>query len=252
MLRVLPEEGLEGGQRLVHLQRAVGADVQGRVVGQSRLGRERELAGDHLPVDRIGDRDRIVGAHEAEIADVFDVVGRDRLGGRRAAQQRLHHPADPLLLQLVRELVEMRLPAADQLLACVLDGGGGDRPASVPASLVVEAGLVRQRVHQPRLAARELPDSAPRLRRERLAGLRGVLRQERVDLGRREVPQPQRLGADVERAAAGDNRVLAVGPDAVVAHIAHAAQDDALRESARTLRVAGAAVAAAPRAACPR
>ena len=55
----------------------------------------------------------------------------------------------------------------------------------------------------------------------------------------REVPDAQRFGPDVERAAAGDDRVLRARTDAVVAHVTHSAQHHALREAPGTLVIAG-------------
>ena len=67
-----------------------------------------------------------------------------------------------------------------------------------------------------------------------------MLRQQRLDFAAREVPEPQGLGANVEGAATGDDGVFGGRPDAVVAHVAHAAQDHALWKAARAVRVAGA------------
>ena len=170
---------------------------------------------------------------------VLEVVGGNRVGDLGAAQQRLDHPADPLLLELVRELVQVGLPAEDQLLAGVLDRRFGDRAAAVARRPVVEAGFVGERVHQPRLTPGQLPDRGAGLARKRLAGLLVVLSEQGLDLVRREVSEPQRLGAHVEGAPAGDDRVLRGRPDAVVAHVAHPAQDHALRKPVRALRVAG-------------
>ena len=84
------------------------------------------------------------------------------------------------------------------------------------------------------------PDRAARLVGERLTGLPGVLREQQLDLPSREVSEPQGPGPHVEGAAAGNERVLGGRVDAV---IAHPAQNDALREPARAVRVAGAELA---------
>ena len=110
----------------------------------------------------------------------------------------------------------------------------------VPGGGALRAGFVRQRVHQPRLPLGPLPDRLLGLRRERLAGLFGVLLQERLRLPLGEVPQAQRLRLDVERAAASDDGLLGGGANAVVAHVADAAQNDALRKPCRAAVVAGA------------
>ena len=103
MLGVFAEELLEGGQQVGEAQSAVRIDVPGRVVVDGHLlGGPGQIARDHLAVDRVGDADGSVLGHQAEVADVLDVIGGDRLG---ASQQRLDHSAHPLLLQLVGELV---------------------------------------------------------------------------------------------------------------------------------------------------
>ena len=69
--------------------------------------------------------------------------------------------------------------------------------------------------------------------------------EQRAHVGLREVAEAERLGLDVERAAAGDHRVLGAGVDAVVpdvtdvTYVAHAAQHDALRKAGWALVVAG-------------
>ena len=240
VLGVLPEERLERGQQLSDLQRTVLIDVPGRVVVERHLLRGvGEVARDDLPVDRVGNGDRTHSRHETQIAHVLQIVGGERLGGGGTAQQRLDHPAHPLFLKLVRELVQMRIAAQDQLLAGILNGGGADCTAAVPPGLILEAGLVRQRVHQPRLPAGQLPELELRLRRETLTRLARVLGQQMLDLGLREVAEPQGLRPDVEGAATGDDGVLTGGANAVVAHVAHAAQNHALGKVTRASRVAG-------------
>ena len=194
-------------------------------------------------VDGVGDRDGPAAGDEAEVAHVLEVVGGNRAGGLGAAQQRLDHPAHPLLAQLVGKLVQVRLTARDQLLARIPDGLGGDRPGAVAPRLVLETGLVGEGVDQPRLSPGQCPDRGARLAGERLTGLPGVLREQGLDLVWREVSEPQGLGPHVEGAAAGDERVLGGRVDPVVAHVAHPAQNDALRKPARAVRVAGAELA---------
>ena len=193
--------------------------------------------GDHLPIDRVGDGDGAVPCNQAQVAHVLQVVGGNRVGGLGTTQQGLHDPAYAFLLELVGELIQVRLPAKDQLLPGILNRVAGDRPASVPHRLVLEAGFVGEGIHQPRLAPGQLPDCGARLAHKRLAGLLGVLGQQRLGLRAREVSEPQRLGADVEGAPASDDRILGGRPDAVVAHVAHPAQDDGLRKPGRAFRV---------------
>ena len=70
-----------------------------------------------------------------------------------------------------------------------------------------------------------------------------MLPQQRLRLRPREVPQPQRGGLDVERAAPGDHRLLRCRPDAVVPHVAHPAEHDALGKRDRPQVVARAQLA---------
>ena len=133
----------------------------------------------------------------------------------------------------------MDLSALNEMLPGVEDVGGGDSAGSVAPRLAGEADPAAQRVHQPRLAPGLSPYGLQRLRGERLSGLRGVLGEQGVHLGLCEVPDAQRFGPDVERAAAGDDRVLRARMDAVVAHVAHSAQHHALRETPGTPVIAG-------------
>ena len=125
------------------------------------------------------------------------------------------------------------------MLPGVEDGVFGNRTGAIAPGLGVEAGPAAQRVHQPRLAAGLRPHEVERLRGERLSGLPGVLGEQRAHLGLREVAEAQRRGPNVERAAAGDRRLLGACVDAVVTDVPHPAQHDALRKASRALVVAG-------------
>ena len=159
-----------------------------------------------------------------------------------AAQNGLDDPPHPRLLQLVRQLVQMRAAGEDKLLPRRVDVVRFDRPRAVPPRLVVETRPRAQRVHQPRLAPRLRPHRILRRRREALARLLRVLRHQRPRLRFREVAHANRLRRNVERAAAGDD-LAGARPDAVVADVAHAAQHHALREALGALLVAGAELA---------
>ena len=160
---------------------------------------------------------------------------------RGAGQHRRHHPPDPLLPQLVGQVVQVCHASQDQPLLSVQDIVRRDRTGAVPARLALEARLPAQRVDQPRLPRRPRPDQLQRSLREPLPRLLRMLRQQRprLRLGE-EVAQPQRLGPDVERAAAEHQRVLRGGVDAVVANVPHATQDHAVREASWALVVTGA------------
>ena len=180
------------------------------------------------------------GATKPQVAHVLQVVGTHLRVRLAAAQQRLHDAPHALLLQLVGELFQVRLPAQDELFARGVDRLGGDRPAAVASPFAGEARLLGQCVDQPRLAGGQLPHRLQRRCGEPLPGLRGVLAEQRAHLGLREVVQPQGSRLDVEGAAAGDHALLGRRVDAVVAHVAHPAQNHALREAGRALVVAGA------------
>ena len=77
VLRMLPEERLEGGQQLDHVQPAVGVDVPDGVFHQPFLGGPGQLAWNDLGVDWIGDAQRRGLRDESEIADILDVAGSE-------------------------------------------------------------------------------------------------------------------------------------------------------------------------------
>ena len=184
-------------------------------------------------------RKRVVVGDEAQVAHVFQIVGVvARL--LASAQQRLDDAAHARFPELVGELVEVDLPAQDEVLSGVEEVVAGDRTGTVPARIGVEAGAAAERVHQPGLAPGLGPHRLQRLRGEGLPGFRAVLGEQRAYLRLREVPEAQRFRPDVERAAAGDRRVLRAGMDTVVAHVAHPAQHHALRKAPGALVVAGA------------
>ena len=100
--------------------------------------------------------------------------------------------------------------------------------------------MIGERIHQPRLALGERPDRLAGVRVEHLTRLPGVLGEQSFHFMRREVPQPQGLGLDVEGTSAGDHGLLGTGIDAVVAHVSDTAKNDALRKAGGALVVAGA------------
>ena len=238
VLGVLAEEGLEGGKQLDDIQSAVGVDVPRQFLDQPLLGRRGQLARHYFGVDGIGDAERDISGNEAEVADVLDVA-RGEIAFFPAAQQGLDDALHAILLQLVRQLVEMRLAALDDPLLRTPNVVGGDWTAAVTPGFVPETGLVRQRVHQPRLAAGPLPDRFQRRGCELLPRLTGVLREQRRYVVPGEVAQAHRTGLDVEGAAAGNHCLFRAGTDAVVADVPHPAQHDALREAGGAPHVSG-------------
>ena len=243
MCRVLAEEILKSAHQLIHPQPSVLADVPRSVDRQHRLRGMRELPRHDFPVDGVGDGHGVAPTDEAEVAHVLDVVRGNVLDASIAAQQGFDHPPHTLVLELSSKLIEVGFAAQHQLLHGVANGLLGDVPAAVAARLAVEARLVRERVHQPRLAAGSAPDFVQRLLVEPLSGGFGVLAQQGVRLGLREIAEAQRAGVHVECAAAEYHCVLGAGPDPIVAHIADAAQHDAVGIAARPFRVAGAQLA---------
>lgn len=122
------------------MARLVGAPR--RVLREPHLRRVGQRPGDDLPAARVGDGDRAVRAHQA--------------------------PPPAGLVQLVRQLVEMRAPAQDQPLPRLLAGLQSDRTAP-------EAGLVGQGVGEPRLAPGQPPDLLERVLLERPPRLRRIV-----------------------------------------------------------------------------
>ena len=114
---------------------------------------------------------------------------------------------------------------------------------AITPSAVLERRLEGDGVDQPRLTTGQLPDCGLGVAGEFLAGFRGVLGKQGLDIVWREVAEPQGLGADVEGTPSGDDRVLGRRLDPIVAHVPDAAQDDALRETPRAFRIAGAELA---------
>ena len=167
--------------------------MPGGVLNEPRLGGVGELPRHDFGVGGVGDARGVVAGDQAEVADVLEVMGREvALAG--AAQQRIDDASHAVFLELVGELVEVDLPALNKMLPGVEDVGGGDRAGSVAPRLVVEADFAAQRVHQPWLAPGLRPHRIERLRGERLSGLRGVLGEQRVHLGSREVAESERFG----------------------------------------------------------
>ena len=186
---MLAKELLERRQQLVRLQAAAAIDVPRRVGGQRRLGGVGELARDHLPVQRIGDRDGPVDPDEPQVADVFQVVARQVRGGLAAAEEQLYDAADARFGQLVGELVQMRVAAQDDPFARLIDRGDRHRPPAAAFGQALDR-VLRERVDQPGLPVGERPDAALRFRRPSLPGRRGMLREQPPDLVVREVAQP--------------------------------------------------------------
>ena len=209
VLGVLTKERLERRDQSLHVQGAVSVHVPRHPLRQPYLHRVVQMARHHLRVDRVGDARQAAGVlrHQPQVLNVRDVFGGPRLPVG-AGQDRFDHALHPLLAQLVRQVVDMRVTAQDQPLLCLPDGCRGDRARTVAARLVAEAGVVAQRVHQPRLAGGALPDQLQRIVHERLPGLFRVLRGQGARLLLAEVAEPQRLRLDVERAAPEHQAIL--------------------------------------------
>jgi hypothetical protein len=241
---MLTPEGEKGAEQLLRVEAAVGVEPGWADPRQRGLRRKGQHARQHLAIDRIG-HDHPAGtvqAQQSQVDQVLNIVRR-YLAQAGTRQHRLDDLAHARLAQLVGELIQMRDATLDQVLLGLVDHGQVDRATAVAPGAHVEAGLVGERVDQPGLTAGQVPDLLQGLGGEDLPGLGGVLQQQGVDLVLIEVAQAQRLGLDVEGAAAGDDLGLGAGVDAVVAQVAHAAQHDRLREALGALRVAGAQLA---------
>ena len=156
---MLTDERLEGGEQLVDIEVALGVDVPGRVLHQPCLRRIGELARHDLGVDGVRNTQGVVTGDQAEVADVLQIAGGER-ALVASAQQRLDDAANPIFLELVRELIQVSLPAENQTLLVVEDVARGDCAGAVPSGFVVEAGTPAQRVHQPGLAPSLSPHRA--------------------------------------------------------------------------------------------
>ena len=98
-----------------------------------------------------------------------------------------------------------------------------DRERS-PPGFVLEAGCVGQRVDQPRLPLGLHPDQFLHICGERLSRFLGVLVEEgEAPHPREKLPKRNDLALMFERTAAGNDRILRGGLDAVIMHIAHPA-----------------------------
>jgi len=128
-------------------------------------------------------------------------------------------------------------PLARRFVALQCDGCG-----AIAGGTVFPGAFVTQGIDEPRLTFGIGPQLGPDRRVNLLAGFGLMLLPQRDGFGPAEVAQAQRLGLDVEGAAAGDDFVVG-GVNPIVPHIAHAAQDDGLRKRAGPLGVAGADLA---------
>ena len=123
----------------------------------------------------------------------------------------------------------MRVAAADDRLL------GGDDVVRRDRGRVIESvdfldALAGQGVHEPRLAARELPDLGKSHRLEDLPRRLGVLRIEGGDLRLGEVAQHQVLRDDVEGTDLAERLAIRANLRFVVAHVQHSDEGDGDRE----------------------
>jgi len=142
-------------------------------------------------------------------------------------------------LQLVNQLIQVDSPGQNQPLFGFAHHLSGNGYAAVKTQrLHLERHLVAQRIHQPWLPLGVVPSQRTGLWGKDLPCLGGVLVVQSVHLRLAEVAQPDGFHLDVEGAATGDDFFLRTGVDAVVAHIAHATQNQALRKRMRAVGVA--------------
>ena len=110
-----------------------------------------------------------------EIPDVVEIVGRNIDGNLGTGKKGLNHSLNTLFPELVGKLVEVRDAILDMRLLRVINGASTDRPVPRPTRPVPETCLLRERVHQPGLAAGQFPDPCRRALFEDLPCLLRVL-----------------------------------------------------------------------------
>jgi hypothetical protein len=211
---VLREERLERPEERGHVERAVGAGVPLRALVDGALEGVGERAGDDLLVDRVGDADRGVGGDEAEIADVEEIVVHYVRAEQRAREDGLDDPADPRVVELVHQRVQVGVSPVDQEVFRRLDVGLEDGLCAVGDDVLHD--LPGQRVDEPRLPAGLLEGVADRLGLEGLARPGGVLRVQLGDLVPGEVAQREGVALDVEGRRRPERLTVRAHPDAVV------------------------------------
>lgn len=126
-----------------------------------------------------------IAGYQTDVANVGDVVIPEH--GKAPAKQRLDDPAHTRLPELVKELVKVSVASQNKALPRFQNSIGRYRSASVTRSLVSEAGLVRQGVHQPGLAIRQFPERGHGIVSDHMAGFRRMLTQQAAYLALREV-----------------------------------------------------------------
>ncbi|WP_437774735.1 hypothetical protein [Sorangium sp. So ce1097] len=157
-LAVLAPEREKGVEQAVRVEAAALGEPRGLDLGQGSADGERELAGDDLAVDGVGDVEAAVSghAHEAEVDGETEVV-RGHAGQRGAREHRLDGGADARLAQPLDQAVEVGVLPLDEDLLGAIDVRGRDGLGAILDEDVDE--LAGERVGEPGLALGELEGS---------------------------------------------------------------------------------------------
>ncbi|MGH9847359.1 MAG: hypothetical protein ACREEM_52365, partial [Blastocatellia bacterium] len=232
---MLAEELLKLLEQFGHLQPAIRPYIPGGFLNQKLLRAPGQFARNDFAVDAIADGERLAQPDQAEVAHILNIIGRNFFGLMCACQHRFDHAPHAIFLESFHQLLEVRVAPQNQRLFGLLDHLDRDRARAVFAFSLAEADIVGQRIDQPGLPRRQIPDQWPDAVVEALSGLRRVLPVKCLDLLRREIAEPRGLVLDVEGAAARDDLFFSLDP--VIPHIADAAEDDVLREARGPRRI---------------
>ena len=225
---MFPEELLEGGEEFGHIEPAIREHIPGLRLMDERLRVNSQFSWDDFLVNGIFDSEGflVVALDEAEVHTILDIIGLDGFDVALCLEDRLDDPFHPFLPEFVNELVEVGIPAEDEVFFRLFEDRAGDRRRAVLTFFHAEAGFVSQGVYEPGLSAGVFINQFPDFVVEGLAGGLCVLGVEVLDVFFGEIAKAERFGLDVEGAAAGDDLPGVGRVDAVVPHVPHAAEDD--------------------------
>jgi len=233
-LAVLTPEPRERTQKSLPRQATVGKHKGAWLTLDAIFDATAQHTDDHLLVDRVGDAQRPIRRHEAQIAHIRNIIIIGRIARLGApGEQWLDHTTHPRLHQLVHQRVQVRRPRQNQALFRLFHVLRRQRLARRNAHHLHH--LAAERVHQPGLAARHLERSRQRLFLEHLPCIGRVLAIELSHLGLVEVAQLERGNLDVEGAGGAQSIRLSAARRLVVPHVAQAAEHHRRREGSRAL-----------------
>lgn len=137
-----------------------------------------------------------------------------------------------------RELARMSHAIQDQRFLGRVDRAFPNCLAAVSTGPLLETHLLGESIFQPRLDQGQLPIPLRGAVVDHLSSLRRVLPQQGAHFGFLEIAEPDGFRFDIESTSAAGVVSVLGGEDPVVADIADAAQDHALRETRRAHVVA--------------